>query len=123
MMIIFLFRRRHWTLVLLLVVVPKETVAVSGRTNENKGKDEDKAANGARLPFNEKRKQVEDHEDHMVVKKCRIDWLRNQQHWNQPLKTVHGRAGPSGSPLCFHQALRILLPASFSHFLIYQFDT
>jgi len=95
MTIIFLFRRRHWTLVLLLVVVPKETVAVSGRTNENKGKDEDKAANGARLPFNEKRKQVEDHEDHMVVKKCRIDWLRNQQHWNQPLKTVHGRAGPS----------------------------
>ena len=109
------------------MVVPKETISVSGRTDEDNREDKDKAANGTRLSFNEKREQVENHEDHMVVKKCRIDWLRNQQHWNQPLKTVHGRAGPSGSPLRFHQALRILLPASFSHFeihfLIYQFDT
>ena len=54
-------------------------------------KKSDQAANGARFSFDEKGKQVENYEDHMVVEQCWIDRFRYQQHWNQPLKTVHCR--------------------------------
>jgi len=78
-------------LISVFVKIPEKTITVAGGANKNYGKYEDQAANGARFSFDEKGKQVENYEDHMVVEQCWIDRFRYQQHWNQPLKTVHCR--------------------------------
>lgn len=72
-----------------LFVVPKEAISVSGRADENDGEDKDQATNGAGFPLDKERKQIENHENNMIVQEGWIDWLRDQQHWNQPLQTVH----------------------------------
>ena len=56
-------------------VVPKQTVSVSGWANEDDGKDEDQATDGAGLPLDEEGAQVKDHEHDMVVEESGVDGL------------------------------------------------
>ncbi len=72
-----------------LVVVPKQAVAVARRADQKHGKDEDQAADGAGLAFEEKGEQVQDHEHDVVVEQGRVDRLGDQQHRDQPLKAIH----------------------------------
>jgi len=63
------------------VGAPEETVADAGVAEEGDCDEEDKGADRARLPFQEKSSQVQHHEHHVVVQQGRVNWFRQQQHW------------------------------------------
>lgn len=72
---------------------PKQAVAtkavVARVADEGDGDQEDYAADGARLALQEKADQVQGHEHDVRLQQRWIHRLRNQQHGDQPLKTVH----------------------------------
>lgn len=69
----------------------EDAVSHAAVADEEHGRQEDQAADGARLPLQKKAHQVEDHEHHVILYQRQVHGLGDQQHGDEPLQAVHGR--------------------------------
>lgn len=76
-----------------LAVAPKDAVADATVADQEHGHQEHQAADCARFPLQEEPDQVQHDEHDVGLHEGRIRRLRNQQHRNQALQTVHGHDG------------------------------
>lgn len=72
-----------------LAVAPKDAIADATVADQEHGHQEHQAADSARFPLQEESDQVQHDEHDVGLHEGRIRRLRNQQHRNQALQTVH----------------------------------
>ena len=72
------------------VAAPEDAVSDPRVAYEQHRGEEHQTAYGAWLLLQEESYQIEDDEHDVVVQHGRVQRLRNQQNWDQPLQAVHG---------------------------------
>lgn len=72
-----------------VLAVVQEAVPPAAVADEEERGEEDEGADGAGFPLQQEAEQVEAHEHGVVEPQRRVQWLRDQQHRQQPLEAVH----------------------------------
>lgn len=93
------------------VVRPEQAAAQAAVAYQQHGREEQHAADGARLPLEEEAQQVQRDEHRVRGHQRRVHRLRDQQHRDEPLQAVHGAGDESrGSAHLFVAVRRQLQP-------------